>query len=348
MAFTIANGPAEESPGILVVNRYIHTRLQKGWEECQAAAENAPATVIDRPLTNNPVLLQVGEFEGIKLGMVRGGAPTTWRDLSGSRKSVGEFIQEATTRATGDPAVGGMNGTFFADAALRGTNNLMIGPCLTTAEAVFYPEVDAYRLTRLKNRPLIMWSPTRIIVVPFNTATMNDEASIKALLPDVTDVFLAGAWIVHDGEPRTQEQMSAYSARDFNDPRRRAFFGITDSGDVVLGGSLEVITTETLAKAAAAAGLKEAFLMDSGFSTSIVYDNKIIVTGHTAKDLPSRPVPHAIVVYGKLQVPTDDETIKVLAKAEEAVGAISAIEAQAAAPGPSTRRSRRRGARNQN
>lgn len=349
MAFTIANGPAEESPGILVLNRYIHTRLQKGWEECQAAAENAPAAVVDMPLKNNPILLQVGDFDGIKLGMVRGGAPTTWRDLAGSRKSVGEFIQEATTRATADPAVAGMNGTFFADAALRGTNNLMIGPCLTTAEAVFYPELDAYRLTRLKNRPLILWSPSRLIVAPFNPATMNDEVGIKALLPDVTDVFLAGAWIVHDGEPRTQKQMSAYSARDFNDPRRRAFFGITDSGDVVLGGSLEVITTETLAKAVAAAGVKEAFLMDSGFSTSIVYDNKIIVTGHTAKNLPSRPVPHAIVVYGKIQSPVDPETKQALLKAEAAVGEISALEAQAAAPGPSSsRRSRRRGGRRQN
>ena len=36
-------------------------------------------------------------------------------------------------------------------------------------------------------------------------------------MPDVTDVFLAGAWIVHDGQPRTKEEMGVYSARDFND-----------------------------------------------------------------------------------------------------------------------------------
>ncbi len=344
MAFTIVNGPAEESPGILVLNRYIHTRLKQGWEECQAAAKNAPAAVVDVPLANNPIVAEVKDFDGIKLGIIRGGQPTTWRDLSGSRKSVGEFIQEASTRAVDaeNTAVAGMNGTFFADAALRGTNNLLIGPCLTTAEGTFYPEMDAYRLTRLKDRPLVMWSPKRIVIAPFNTTTMNDEAALKTFMPDVTDIFLAGAWIVHNGVPRTREEMSAYSARDFNDPRRRAFFGITDSGDVVLGGSLEVITTERLAKAAAAAGVKEAVLMDSGFSTSIVYDNKILVTGHTAKNLPSRPVPHAIVVYGKMEAPTDKETQEALSKAEPAVGEISAIEAQAQAPGPSKSSGRRR------
>jgi hypothetical protein len=106
----------------------------------------------------------------------------------------------------------------------------------------------------------------------------------------------------------------------------------------VLGGSLEVITTEALAKAAAAAGVKEAVLMDSGFSTSIVYDNKIIVTGHTAKNLPSRTVPHAVLVSGTLEQPTAPETMKALKEAKAAVGAVSGMEAQADAPRPGRRR----------
>ena len=90
-----------------------------------------------------------------------------------------------------------------------------------------------------------------------------------------------------------------------------------------------------------AAGVKEAVLMDSGFSTSIIYDNKIIVTGHTAKHLPSRAVPHAIVLTGLLDPPTDPTVAEVLAKAEPAIGEISAMEAQEQAPGPSRRRRRR-------
>jgi hypothetical protein len=127
------------------------------------------------------------------------------------------------------------------------------------------------------------------------------------------------------------------------DPRRRAFFGVTDGGEVLLGGSLEVVSTEKLAQAAAAAGAAEAVLLDSGFSTSIVFDGKIIVTGHTARNLPSRPVPHAIVLSGTPAPLLDPEVAKVFEKADPAVGAISAARAQAEAPGP--RRRSRRGAR---
>ena len=330
MAFTMHNGPAEESPGILTVNRYNYTQIEKGWDECRKAEANAPAALVDQTLAANPVLLQIGTYGGTKLGIVRGGTPSTWRSETGGRFSVGEFIGQAQAR--GIPAVAGMNGTFFANAALRGTDNGLIGPCKTNTDPQFYPELAAYRLPKLLNRPLVVWGPTRFAIVPFNPATMNDELSLKTFMSDFTDVFLAGAWIVHDGKARTREEMSAYSARDFNDPRRRAFLGITESGDVVLGGSLEVITTEQLAKAASAAGVKEAVLMDSGFSTSIVYDNKILVTGHTAKDLPSRAVPHAVLVSGTLSPPTDPEATAALQAADPAVGAVPAAQAQADAP----------------
>jgi len=330
MAFTMDNGPAEESPGILRINRYIQTRMEKAWTDSQAAIVNAPATVVDQNIAAAPVTLQVADFAGTKLGLVKGGQPQTAQDPGGSRKSVGEFIQ--MTPGT----VAGMNGTFFANAWLRGTDNTMIGPCLTTAEKTFRPETDPTRLAKLLDRPLVLWNASRLMIVPFNPATMNDEVSLRTLMPDMTDCFLAGAWIVHGGVARTREQMQAYSARDFNDPRRRAFFGITADGQVVLGGSLEVITTEKLAEAAAAAGVQEAVLMDSGFSTSIVYDNKIIVTGHTAANLPSRPVPHSILVSGTLEQPTDPETQAALQKGDPAVGTVSAVDAEtgiASAPG---------------
>ncbi|MBC8103014.1 MAG: polysaccharide deacetylase family protein [Cytophagales bacterium] len=336
MAVTIENGPAEESPGILRIDRYLHTRLERAWRECQDAAVNAPAAVVEMNTSPAPVTLQVGEFAGTKLGLVRGGLPSTTQDPDGSRKSVGEFV------ALRAGAVAGMNGTFFANSQLRGTDNTMIGPCLTSQEGVFRPEADPTRLAKLRNRPFVLWGPTQIAIVPFNAAVMNDEVALRTFLPDMTDCFLGGAWIVHAGVARTRAEMQAYSARDFNDPRRRAFFGLTADGQVVLGGSLEVISTEKLAEAAAAAGVQEAVLMDSGFSTSIVFDNKIIVTGHTAKNLPSRPVPHSIVVTGEVEQPADPETVAVLKTASPAVGEISALEAQAQAPGPTHRRRRRR------
>jgi peptidoglycan/xylan/chitin deacetylase (PgdA/CDA1 family) len=330
MAFTMHNGPAEESPGILVVDRYNYTSLRKGWADAQAAAINAPAAVINTHITASPVELHVARFGGTLLGMVTGGTPSTWRSGETARQTVGEFIQEATAKGT--PAVAGMNGTFFANANVSGNDNMMIGPSKTYADPPFFPENDPIRLAKLLDRPLVMWGPTRFVIVPFNTETMNDAASLQAFMPDLTDVFLAGAWIVHDGKARDRKTMSAYSARDFNDPRRRAFFGIDAKGQVVLGGSLEVITTEQLARAAAAAGVQEAVLMDSGFSTSIIFDNKIIVTGHTAKDKPSRPVPHAILVSGTLQQPTDPGTLAALQTADPAT--VAGASTASATPGP--------------
>jgi len=335
MAFTINNGPVEESPSVLALNRYIHTRLEKAWQECEDALYAVPAAVIDKELKEGPVTLEVREYEGVKLGIVRGGKPTTRRSTGGVRQSVGEFVLDAG-------GVAGMNGTFFANAYLRGNDNVLIGPSKTANDIDFQPETAQDRLPRLRNRPLIIFGPNRLLVAPFQPGFMNDEFAIKALMPDYTDCFLAGAWIVHNGQARTAAEMRPYAAQDFNDPRRRACFGFTEAGEMVLIGSLKVITTETLAKAVAAAGVQEAFLLDSGFSTSVVYDNKIIVTGHTAKHLPSRPVPHAIVLTGALTPPLDPETEEELAKAEEAVGEISAAEAQAAAPGPSSTRRRRR------
>ena len=336
MAFTIVNGPAEESPDIMTINRYIHTRLKKAFEECATVTENAPAAVLDMPLTTtNNVRLTVQTFDGVKLGMVVGGKPQTFRALE-SRQSVGEFVEQAG-------GVAGMNGTFFADAALRGTNNVLIGPSKASNDTEFFPEAFASHLPKLKNRPLIILGNDSLVIVPFQPGWMNNEDAVKAILPDYTDAFLAGAWIVHNGEPRTREQMQAYAATDFNDPRRRACFGVTADGEVALVGSLEVITTETLARAAAAAGLVEAVLLDSGFSTSIVYDGKIIVTGHTAANLPSRPVPHGIVLTGLPETPSDEETMQAFTDAKESVGEISAAQAQAEAHGPrrSTRKRRK-------
>ena len=325
LGFTVENGPAEQSPSILAVNRTIHTRLEKVWEECQKATLEVPAALFERDLIESPVTLETGKFDGVGLVLVKGGKPLTVRATDTGRKSVGEFIRDTPS------TVAGMNGTFFVNADLRSVDNALIGPCRTQIESLFFADEDKQRLPRIWNRPLVVWGPKKIAIVPFNPYANNDEVSVISLMGDATDVFLGGAWIVHDGIARTKKEI-VYAARDYNDPRKRAFFGVTDKGEPVLGATLEVVTTEMMARGAAAAGVHEAVLMDSGFSTSIVYDGKIIATGHTAKDLPSRSVPHAILVSGTLQAPTDPATLKILQSAEAAVGLISANKAQADAP----------------
>lgn len=335
LAFTIVNGQAEESPSILSVNRYIHTRLEKAWQDREATT-GAPAAVADVPYqADAPVQLTVGEFGGVKLAFVKGGKPLTTRAPAGRRQSVGEFVQQ-------NNGVAGINGSFFADAALRGTDNTLIGPAQISSEGQFLPELAEWRLPRLQNRPIVVWGPTRFAILPFQAGSMNAPDAFRAFMPDYTDLFVAGGWIVRDGVARTEDELKPFAVGDMNDPRRRAFLGLTGDGEVVAGGSLEVVSTPRLAEAAASAGIQEAVLLDSGFSTSLIYNGKIIVTGHTARNLPSRPVPHAVVFSGALQPPTDPDTLALLEKADPAVGAISAADAQAAAPGPRRRRRRHR------
>jgi hypothetical protein len=46
-------------------------------------------------------------------------------------------------------------------------------------------------------------------------------------------------------------------------------------------------------------GVQEAWLMDSGFSTSLIWQNHVLVSGHFHKEVPSRPVPHALFLFGQ-------------------------------------------------
>lgn len=329
MSFTVDNGPAEESPNILAVNRYIHTRLEKAWQDSLDAKTNAPAAVVEQTLSDTPVRLEVKEYAGVKLGIVRGGLPTSRR--SASRQSVGEFVRDAD-------GVAGMNGTFFSDARILGTDSSLIGPSQTNPDPMFLPDTAQERLPRLVNRPVIVWGKSKIAIFPFQPGQTNSIEAIQTFMPDFTDCFLAGAWIVHNGVARTAKEMAVYSAGDFDDPRRRAFMGITAKGEIVLGGTLTVVKTSKMAEAAAEAGVQEAFLLDSGFSTSVVYDKRIIVTGHTAKDLPSRPVPHAIVILGKLEPPSDKETIAFLDDCDPAVIKGKTAMEVAQTYGPKTKR----------
>jgi poly-beta-1,6-N-acetyl-D-glucosamine N-deacetylase len=220
MAFTVDNGPVEESPDVLALNRYIHTRLKKAWTDCQAA--KTMAAFYEKPLAaESPVRLELKEYAGIPVGIVRGGVPGSRR--ASVRQSVGNFVQEAG-------AVAGINGTFFADARLIGTGCTLIGPSQTAQDSDIQPETDAYRLTRIGNRPIVMWGPSKIAIFPFQAGTMNSADVFKAYMPDYTDLFLAGAWIVHNGAARTEEELKPCAAGDFQDTRRRAFFGVTANG----------------------------------------------------------------------------------------------------------------------
>jgi biofilm PGA synthesis lipoprotein PgaB len=228
----------------------------------------------------------------VPLVMIEGGIAGSRRCLE--RHGVQEFVKDSGAAA-------GLNGTFFANASLHGTDNLLIGPSLCGDEhQVTLSPYD--RKPALSGRPLVLLSADRTRIVPYDPKTMDSDIALRSLLPRMTDTFLGGVWLVHNGIAATDEDIERSAVHDANDFRRRAFFGLTTDGRPVLGATTYVTSSKKLAQALQDADLLEAVLLDSGFSTSLVYGDKILVTGHTAPGIPSRPVPHAIVLFGQTSV----------------------------------------------
>ena len=241
------------------------------------------------PNPSAPLVVETKRIHDVPMTLIEGGTPGTRRALM--RQGVPEFVQQSGATA-------GLNGTFFANALVSGTDNTLIGPtlCGNETDAVYSP-YD--KKPDLDGRPLVLLSPQRTGLVPYDPATMDDLNGLKALMPDLTDAFLGGVWLVHDGVAADDDRMDSFHVKDANDPRRRAFFALMPDGRPVLGATTWVTTSKDLAIALQGAGVQEAVLLDSGFSTSLVYQNKILVTGHTSPGIPSRPVPHAVVLFGK-------------------------------------------------
>jgi Phosphodiester glycosidase len=241
-----------------------------------------------------PVKLEQHHETRVLLALVRGGHPVS--RLSPRRMGVTDFVSRSG-------ALAGINGGFFVDASLEGTNNFMIGPVMTEAGlpevgAVFQPERNREILERVQSRPLVIWGDQRIAILPFNADAMNSPELLRAFMPDLKNVFLGGAWILRHGQVISERELELHGPKDASDIRPRVFFGLTASAELALGASLNPSSSSSLARAALAAGVQEAVLLDSGYSTSLVFDSKIIAVGRRTAKVPSRPVPHAIVVMG--------------------------------------------------
>jgi biofilm PGA synthesis lipoprotein PgaB len=299
MAFTIINTPAEESPNIFAVGRYVHTKYKKSLEEVNDAIVGAPAEVMRKEWKKDVSVRYVtGKFAGIPLKMVFGGHPSTVMSKTG-RQTVKDFVHEAS-------AVAGINGGFFALAAIDSADNAMVGPLKTAEMVQMTPDTATERWEKINNRPMVMWSENEFALLPYIPAQMNKNSQFEFFMKDYTDCFMGGAWLVHKGISRPADEQSAFAAQDIQDARRRAFIGITKAGEFVAGTATDSVSSEKLGVAIAKAGVEEAVLIDSGFSTSLVFNDKIKATGHSNRQHPSRPVPHAIVIRGTIDASTDD------------------------------------------
>jgi peptidoglycan/xylan/chitin deacetylase (PgdA/CDA1 family) len=291
MSFSIDNGLAEESPSIMCVSRYIHTRLEKALEDRERAVNGGALGIYRGTINPGPVQLQLEKVEGVRLAMIKGGAPETV--MSDTREGVKDFVARTGAQA-------GINGTFFAMAAIASTDNRLVGPCKTRDQSVVYGDEEKSRWPKLRNRPVVMWGPTGFAIVPFQPETMRSDSAFRDFMPDVSDVFMGGVWLVHEGVPLSREAQNTYGSSDIQDARRRAAIGLDMDGNFVMVASKGSVSSAKLAEALAIAGLREAVLLDSGFSTSLVLEDKVLASGHSTASTPSRPVPHAIVVRGEV------------------------------------------------
>lgn len=287
MAVTMASGLPGASPGILQVSRYSPKSFKRGFEAMEALP---PVRFAEADWTESDVdcrRLKVGRTTLVTL--IGGKAGTVLVD---GRRQVSELVAE-------ESAAGGVNGGFFSMAAVASTDNTMIGPCLTPNSGYLIPDPETERTARIANRPLVAWNDKKIVFSPFSPLGTNDSESIARLLPDATNVFVAGAWLVFEGRPLEREEIMLAASSDAMDPRKRVFFGVTKDGRPIAGASENGVDSSRLAKAAVAAGARFAVLLDSGFSTSLVYQNEILAWGHRNASHGSRPIPHAILFYGE-------------------------------------------------
>ena len=208
--------------------------------------------------------------------LISGGRPITIH--AKSRYQVPEIL-------AGTEAVAGVDGGFFSLKFLN--SNVMIGPVLSQSQNQFIP---GYRgeIPKLKGRPLVLISPYAVKFIGFDPIKHNTLEGIQAEMPGVTDAFVAAAWLVKSGQP--QPAISFGSLFDFDAVRHRAFWGINQVGQPMIGVSKNMVDSVSLGAILAKAGLREAVMLDSGASTSLAYKGESLV-GYTP-----RPVPHVVAL----------------------------------------------------
>jgi exopolysaccharide biosynthesis protein len=105
----------------------------------------------------------------------------------------------------------------------------------------------------------------------------------------ISDAFVGGAWLVKNGKASTPESFNDLYGFDAN--RNRAFWGINQAGQPVVGVTRTMIDSVNLGKMLQKLGYRDAIMVDSGASAAVVYK------GESQVSYTPRPVPHAIALY---------------------------------------------------
>lgn len=229
----------------------------------------------------------------IPLILVSGGKPITIH--ADSRYTVKEIVAKSNTNA-----VAAVDGGFFSLKFLN--SNVMIGPVLSQVTKQFIPG-NNWDIQKITARPLVLISPYEVRFVPFDPLKHNTLEGIQAEMPEVTDAFVAAAWLVKDGQPR--EASTFNGLYGFDTARYRAFWGINQNKQATIGVSLESVDSISLGAALVKAGLRDVVMVDSGQSTSLVYQGESLVHHEP------RPVPHAVALLAPPSMTTTPSCVLV-------------------------------------
>jgi poly-beta-1,6-N-acetyl-D-glucosamine N-deacetylase len=223
-----------------------------------------------------PIAKQDVAVDGTSLTLISGGQPFTIH--AKTRGQVPEILQ-------GTEAIAAVDGGFFSLEFLD--SNQMIGPVYSQLTQKFVPG-NASENPRLNGRPLVLISAEEVRYIPFDATKHNSLEGIQAEMPQVTDAFVAAAWLVRDGQP--QPDATFGNLFDFNAERHRAFWGINQAGQPMLGVAHDPIGSVALGEVLLKAGYRDAVMLDSGASTSLAYKGESLVA------YTPRPVPHVVAL----------------------------------------------------
>lgn len=224
----------------------------------------------------SPIEQREATIDNTNFMFISGGKPITIH--AKSRYQVPEILK-------GTDAIAGVDGGFFSLEFLD--SNTMVGPVYSQVTQKFIPGNEKEN-PLLNGRPLVLIGPSSVRFVPFDHTKHNTLAGIQAEMPDVTDAFVAAAWLVRDGQ--AQPDAAFGKLFDFNAARHRAFWGINQAGQPTIGVSRDPIGSVDLGRALVKAGLRDVVMLDSGASTSLAYKGESLVR------YTPRPVPHVVAL----------------------------------------------------
>lgn len=279
LALTMSNTDerfAGASESLLAVSRFGQSRIRNVITQAWGGPK-LPSWKLGFDFTS-PVEKADLNIDKIPLILVSGGKPITIH--ADSRYTVKEILEKSGTNA-----VAAVDGGFFSLKFLN--SNVMIGPVYSQVTKKFIPG-SKWDIERIAGRPLVLIGSHAVRFIPFDSKKHNTLKGLQAEMPDVTDAFVAAAWLVKDGQP--QEASTFNGLYGFDVPRHRAFWGINQNKQPTIGVSLESVDSVSLGAALVKAGLRDVVMVDSGQSTSLVYQGESLVRYE------SRPVPHAVAL----------------------------------------------------